>query len=69
MLKKLNLEGKVKLTPSTNDIQAAFMLGDVIVMPSVNPEPFGRIIIAKNRAKEKLCERNSIIIQKIIECR
>ena len=45
LIEKLNLGGKVKLTPSTNDIQAAFMLGDVIVMPSINPEPFGRIII------------------------
>ena len=36
---------KVKLTSSTNDIQAAFILGDVIVMPSIAPEPFGRIII------------------------
>ena len=40
LIKKLNLQGKIKLTPSTNDIQAAFMLGDVIVMPSINPEPF-----------------------------
>lgn len=36
---------KVKLTPSTNDIQAAFILGDIVVVPSIDPEPFGRIII------------------------
>ena len=53
LIKKLNLESKVKLTPTTNDIQAAFMLGDVIVMPSVNPEPFGRIII-EGQSLEKI---------------
>ena len=53
LIKKLNLQGKVKLTPSTNDIQAAFMLGDVIVMPSINPEPFGRIII-EGQSLEKI---------------
>ena len=53
LIEKLNLGGKVKLTPSTNDIQAAFMLGDVIVMPSVNPEPFGRIII-EGQSLEKI---------------
>ncbi len=40
-----NLGHKIKLTTSTNDIQAAFILSDVIVMPSIDPEPFGRIII------------------------
>ena len=53
LIKKLKLEGKVKLIPSTNDIQAAFMLGDVIVMPSINPEPFGRIII-EGQSLEKI---------------
>ena len=53
LIKKLNLQGKVKITPSTNDIQAAFMLGDVIVMPSINPEPFGRIII-EGQSLEKI---------------
>ena len=45
IINKYNLGSKVKLTSSTTDIQAAFMLGDVIVMPSIDPEPFGRIII------------------------
>ena len=43
--RKHNLADKVKLTSFTNDIQAALMLGDVIVMPSAEPEPFGRLII------------------------
>ena len=42
---KFKLEGKVKLVKSSKDIQAAMILGDIIVMPSVTPEPFGRIII------------------------
>ncbi len=42
---KLKLESKVKLSKSSNDIQAALMLSDIVVMPSVTPEPFGRIIL------------------------
>ena len=42
---KFNLETKVKLAKSTNDIQAALLLGDFVVMPSITPEPFGRIIL------------------------
>ena len=42
---KLNLETKVKLVKSSRDIQASLILGDIIVMPSVTPEPFGRIIL------------------------
>ena len=42
---KLKLETKVKLSKSSNDIQAALMLSDIVVMPSVTAEPFGRIIL------------------------
>jgi glycosyltransferase involved in cell wall biosynthesis len=42
---KYNLETKVKLVQSSKDIQAAMILGDLIVMPSISPEPFGRIIV------------------------
>ncbi len=42
---QLKLEGKIKLVNSTRDIQAAMMLGDLVVMPSLTPEPFGRIIL------------------------
>ena len=42
---KFKLEGKVKLVKSSKDIQAAMILGDLIVMPSVSPEPFGRVIV------------------------
>ena len=42
---KLKLETKVKLSKSSNDIQAALILSDIVVMPSVTPEPFGRIIL------------------------
>ncbi len=41
----LNLETKVKLVKSSRDIQASLILGDIVVMPSVTPEPFGRIIL------------------------
>ena len=42
---KSNLETKVKLVQSSKDIQAAMILADLIVMPSISPEPFGRIIV------------------------
>ena len=42
---KYNLETKVKLVQSSKDIQAAMILADLIVMPSISPEPFGRIIV------------------------
>ena len=42
---KLKLEAKVKLLKSTRDIQAAMILGDIVVMPSLTPEPFGRVIL------------------------
>ncbi len=42
---KLKLETKIKLVNSTRDIQAAMILGDLIVMPSLTPEPFGRIVL------------------------
>jgi glycosyltransferase involved in cell wall biosynthesis len=42
---KLKLEAKVKLVKSTRDIQASMILGDIIVMPSLTPEPFGRIVL------------------------
>ena len=53
MINKYDLGSKVKLTSSTTDIQAAFMLGDAIVMPSIDPEPFGRIII-EGQSLEKI---------------
>lgn len=48
-----NLGHKIKIMPSTNDIQAAFMLSDIIVMPSIEPEPFGRIVI-EGQSLEKI---------------
>jgi glycosyltransferase involved in cell wall biosynthesis len=42
---KFQLEGKIKIVKSSKDIQAALILGDIIVMPSITPEPFGRIVL------------------------
>ena len=42
---QLKLETKIKLIDSTRDIQAAMILGDLIIMPSLTPEPFGRIVL------------------------
>ena len=48
LIKKIiqsKLETKIKLINSTRDIQAAMILGDLIIMPSLTPEPFGRIVL------------------------
>ena len=42
---KSKLETKIKLINSTRDIQAAMILGDLIIMPSLTPEPFGRVVL------------------------
>ena len=39
------LETKIRLINSSRDIQAAMILGDLIIMPSLTPEPFGRIVL------------------------
>ncbi len=51
-ISEFNLGNKVKLTKSTNDIQSAFVLSDIVVMPSIDPEPFGRIIIEAQALKK-----------------
>ena len=44
-IERHDLGGKVRLTPSCSDMPAAMLLADVVVMPSVMPEPFGRVAI------------------------
>ena len=39
------VEGRVIFAPETRDMPATMMLADVVVMPSITPEPFGRIAI------------------------
>ena len=40
---KLGLEGRFRLTHSVDDMPAALMAADIVAMPSVTPEPFGRV--------------------------
>ena len=42
---ELGLGANVRITTSSRDMPAALMLADVVVMPSIHPEPFGRIAI------------------------
>ena len=42
---QLGLSSQVRLAEKTNDMPAALMLADVVVMPSIEPEPFGRVAI------------------------
>ncbi len=39
------LDGRLRIATSTNDMPAALMLADVVAMPSIIPEPFGRVAI------------------------
>ena len=39
------LEGRFRLTPFVDDMPAALMVADVVVMPSITPEPFGRVAL------------------------
>lgn len=40
---KLGLEGRFRLTHGVDDMPAALMAADVVTMPSITPEPFGRV--------------------------
>jgi glycosyltransferase involved in cell wall biosynthesis len=44
-IKALGLAGRVRLVGDTQDMAAAFMLADVVVSASTDPEAFGRIIV------------------------
>ena len=44
-VRKLGLESSVRLAKKSTDMPAAMMLADVVVMPSIEPEPFGRVAI------------------------
>ena len=39
------MEGRFRLTPVVDDMPAALMVADVVVMPSITPEPFGRVAL------------------------
>jgi glycosyltransferase involved in cell wall biosynthesis len=42
--KKYNVLGKIVFLPFLDDLPAAYMLADVVVVPSLKPEPFGRVL-------------------------
>jgi glycosyltransferase involved in cell wall biosynthesis len=45
LTEKEGLREKVRLCPSQDDMPATLMLADVVAMPSVTPEPFGRVAV------------------------
>ena len=45
LARKTGLDGRLRIAASSNDMPAAFMLADVIAMPSIIPEPFGRVAV------------------------
>ena len=42
---KKNLGGKVRIVGSTKDINAAYLISDIVISASIRPEAFGRIAI------------------------
>ena len=42
---RLGVEKNTVLIPYLNDLPAAYMMSDVVVVPSISPEPFGRTAI------------------------
>jgi len=42
---ELGLEGRFRLVGAVEDMPAALMVADVVVMPSITPEPFGRVAL------------------------
>lgn len=45
LARKTGLDGRLRIATGSNDMPAAFMLADVIAMPSIVPEPFGRVAV------------------------
>ena len=45
VIEKLNMTSRVRLCRTVDDMAAALMLADVVAMPSLTPEPFGRVAI------------------------
>lgn len=44
-IESLNLQGLVRIVPATNFMAEAYLLSDVVVVPSLKPESFGRVAI------------------------
>jgi len=42
---KTGLDGRLRIATGTDDMPAALMLADVVAMPSIIPEPFGRVAV------------------------
>ena len=42
---RLGLAGVIRLASQSKDMPASLMLADVVVMPSIEPEPFGRVAL------------------------
>ncbi|XDZ66663.1 glycosyltransferase family 4 protein [Alphaproteobacteria bacterium LSUCC0684] len=44
-IEEAGLTEKIRLCPSQDDMPATLMLADVVAMPSITPEPFGRVAV------------------------
>lgn len=45
LIRRYGLESIVRLADASSDMPACLMLADVVVMPSIEPEPFGRVAV------------------------
>ncbi len=44
-IKTLNLEANVRFTGGVKDMSALYLLSDLVILPSIKPESFGKVII------------------------
>lgn len=64
----LGLETKVRIVGDVNDMPAAFMLADVVVSASTDPEAFGRIVVeAQAMGRPVIASRHGAAPETVVE--
>lgn len=64
----LGLETKVRIVGDVNDMAAAFMLADVVVSASTDPEAFGRIVVeAQAMGRPVIASRHGAAPETVVE--
>ncbi len=64
----LGLESRVRIVGDVNDMAAAFMLADVVVSASTDPEAFGRIVVeAQAMGRPVIASRHGAAPETVVE--
>lgn len=64
----LGLETKVRIVGDVNDMAAAFMLADVVVSASTDPEAFGRVVVeAQAMGRPVIASRHGAAPETVVE--